>query len=125
MPSVKYIEYDLSNGKVVLSSSVSGVEIPVSTGYGRIYGDYNSNDYYVDTATNEVQTKMPFAVSSVHNGTDIVISNIPINTAVIIENDQYIVDDGVLDITLSQPVAITYWLEHPHYITEVNTVESP
>jgi len=125
VPSVKYIEYDLSNGKIVLSSSVSGVEMPVNAGYGRIYGTYAPDEYYVDITTTEVKTKIPFAVSSVHNGSNIVISNLPINTSVMIDGDQYIVEDGVLEMTLDQPIEITYWLDHPHYITEVNTLESP
>lgn len=125
MQNVKYTEYDLETGAIlrVAQCSSSRKLPPPIEGEGRIFEASDpKEDMVVD---GEIQPRNQFEVQADRTGNDIRLSNVPANTIVSVEVEQFTMDDsGLLELTVDQPIAVTFTLSHKLYKTMEFTVEA-
>ncbi len=124
MPNVKYTEYELSTGKILVTASSSAKKLPdVREGVGRVMQQSSPQNQIV--VNGEIVPKHIFTVNAARNGNDITLANVPEGTIITVENEQFVMDDtGEFELELDQPIEVTFTLIHDLYETKVIHVES-
>lgn len=124
MQNVKFLQYELSTGRILSVHACSGKLPPLMGGVGRIFESANPKLHYVDLSLMKVVERMEFNLSVERIGNVISITNIPTETWVQLDGEQYLVSDGEIEITVDQPVAVTLSLRHELYLKKELTIES-
>lgn len=119
---IYYVNYDKDTGEIISAGSGAAMHLDSvknnQYGYLEVEGDHRL--HYVNLETEELRDKIPFDLTV--NG--MTISGIPVGTSVRVEDDFYIVDDGVLEVTSDIPETIRIILKHVNYLKEVLSIES-
>jgi hypothetical protein len=116
VPSVNFTDYDLITGAILYSATCNGREPLVPTGVGRVKGKADAQVNFVNLATKRFNKRRKFRVGVLRDGDVVTISDLPAGVTVWVDGDSYLVNDGVFELTLDQPVSVSILLEHPHYL---------
>ena len=131
MSNINYVKYDPNTGKIKHSGSCPerAIDLQVTAGLITLVGDGSYKTDYVDLDTLEIKPKTIFTlivnklIVTADGVDNIVSTNVPAGTKLIFDGERYIIDDGIMDITLDVIGIYELRLIYPQHITEVFDIE--
>jgi len=123
MPSVKkYYVCDTATGNIKTKLSRL-VKLNLAANERLVkHDDITLNDYFFDASILAIEPRKHFPAGEMVNGEYRV--SLPQGTKLLWQGANYTVDDGLAELTVDQPGQHNLTLIHPHYHTEVRTVEN-
>lgn len=128
---INFIQYDPTTGRIFHNGSCAEKRLSLQIEEGLdtlpLKGSYKTD--YVDLTTLTVKPKIAFnliinKLIITADGIDNIIStNIPVGTELIFDGERYIINDGIMDITLNVAGIYRVILKYPQYITEEFEIE--
>lgn len=123
MPSVKkYYVCDTATGSVKTKLSRL-VSLNLATSERLVkHDDITLNDYFFDASVMAIVPRKHFSMGEMVGNEYRVL--LPQGTKLLWQGANYVINDGIAELNVDQPGQHKLTLIHPHYHTEVRTVEN-